>query len=191
MIRDRIIEIAEAEIGPQAKGSDKVFGYWRAALPPEWTDAQVKLYAKTREWCGGFTLWCLKQAGIAQDVSWKDGIGYLGPAHLKQTRTPSRGDVGVKPHPFAHHWLFKYEYDGWFYGIGGNTPGVKEQRFRKDQVVFYSIDPFLPEETRDTNPLPPPPDLSGVIRKVDEMLPEGGFVRGQKFSVPGIQDKDE
>lgn len=155
MIRDRIVEIAEAEIGAQAKGSERVYQYWRDVLPPEWSDAQVRLYAKSKEWCGGFALWCLRAAGIAQDVHWKDGVGFIGPARLKPTRTPSRGDIGVKHHPFAHHWVFKYEYDGWLHGIGGNTPGVKEQRFRKDEVTVYSIGPLLPDEARDTDPLPP------------------------------------
>lgn len=189
MIRNRIIEIAEAEIGPQAKGSQRVYDYWRDVLPPEWSDAQVKAYAKTRDWCGGFALWCLRATGIASNVHWKDGIGFLGPAKLKITRTPSRGDVGYKQHPSQHHFLFSYEYDGWIHGVGGNTPGVKQQRFRKDEVVIYSIDPLLPTEARDTDPLPPPPSLDGIIRKVDELnMPEAGFLRGQKYSVPGIQD---
>ncbi len=162
-IRDRVIEIAEVEIGPQAKGSQRVFEYWRDTLPATWTDAQVRLYAKTKEWCGGFTLFCLHSAGVAKDVFWKDGIGYLGPAKLKPTRTPSLGDIGVKPIPFAHHWVFKHEYDGWFYGIGGNTPGVKEQRFRKDEVSVYSIQPLIdavvePDE-RETTPAPKLPTV--------------------------------
>lgn len=156
-LRARILEVATSEIGPQAKGSAKVEAYWRDVLPPEWTDAQVHLYAKTKEWCGGFALWCLRAAGLAQGIHWHDGVGFLGPAHLRPTKTPSQCDIGVKPQPFAHHWVFKYEYDGWLYGIGGNTPGVKEQRFRRDEVVVYSISPLLPDDTRETDPAPPLP----------------------------------
>lgn len=150
--RARIIEVATGEIGPQAKGSDRVYDYWREVLPDTWSSSEVAKYAKTREWCGGFALFCLRAAGLARDICWHDGIGFLGPAHLKPTKMPSMGDIGVKPQPFAHHWIFKYEYDGWLYGIGGNTPGVKEQRFRKDEVTIYSISPLLPEDIRDTDP---------------------------------------
>jgi len=41
------------------------------------------------------------------------------------------------------------------------------QDFTDPTIVFYSIDSLLPAE---------------------EPLPEGGFIRGQKYSVPGIQD---
>ncbi len=181
--RARILEIASLEVGPQVKGSRRVYEYWRDVLPPEWTDAQVKLYAKTKEWCGGFALWCLRAAGIAQDVHWHDGIGFLGPAHLKPTRTPSRGDVGVKPIPFAHHWIFKYEYDGWLYGIGGNTPGVKEQRFRRDEVTVYSISPLLDSTDRDTDPPPAPAHPHTTIR--EGMT--GGEVRYLQSLLPGCK----
>lgn len=153
--RARVIEVATGEIGPQAKGSDRVYDYWREVLPEGWGGSEVAKYAKTREWCGGFALFCLRVAGLAKDIYWHDSIGFLGPAHLKPTKTPSMGDIGVKPHPFAHHWIFKYEYDGWLYGIGGNTPGVKEQRFRRDEVTIYSISPLLPEDIRDTEPPEP------------------------------------
>jgi len=179
--RDRILEIAHAEIGPQSKGSLKVEAYWRAVLPPEWTDAQVHLYAKTKEWCGCFALFCLKQAELAQDVFWHDGLGFLGPAKLHVTKTPSRGDIGYRAQSFQHHFLYAYEDgNGWIHGVGGNTPGVSEQRFRKDQVVFYSIEPLL-AQVPDTEPAPPP----------EEPLPEAGFLRGQKYSVTGIQDEPE
>ncbi len=177
--RSRIIAIAEAEIGPQGKGSQRVYEYWRAVMPPEWTDAQVKLYAKTKEWCGCFALWCLKQAGLAQDIYWKDGLGFLGPAGLKQTKTPSRGDIGYLPQPFQHHLLYVYEHDGKVHSVDGNQPGVCQKTRQRQGMVFYSIEPLLPRA------------VPSAIRQVDEIdMPEAGFVRGQKHSVPGIQDKE-
>jgi hypothetical protein len=166
--RARIIEIAEAEIGPQRKGSQRVYEYWRSVLPPEWSDAQAKTYAKTRDWCGGFALWCLKQAGIAQDIYWQDGIGFLGPAGLKQTRTPSRGDIGYLPQPFQHHLLYSYEHDGKVHSVDGNQPGVRQQVRPRQGIVFYSIEPLL----------------------LAQAPPEAGFVRNQPYSVPGIQDEE-
>lgn len=152
--RARVIEIAKAEIGPQGKGSLKVEGYWRATLPPSWTDAQVHLYAKTREWCGGFALWCLKQAGLARDIFWQDGLGFLG--KLPRTTTPSRGDIGYKQSPFQHHLLFDYEHDGWIMSVDGNQPDVREQRRRRDGLTFYSIEPLIRAvEPHDTEPMMP------------------------------------
>lgn len=173
--RAKIIEIASAEIGNQGMGSERVYEYWREVLPPEWSDAQVKLYAKTKHWCGGFALWCLRQAGLAADVRWKDGLGFL--YKLPQTRTPSRGDIGYLSQPFQHHLLFNYEHDGKVHSIDGNQPGVCEKTRPRHGMNFYSIQPLI-----DAGKLP-------VIRAVDEIdMPEGGFVRGQKYSVPGIQD---
>ncbi len=178
--RARILEIAKAEIGPQGKGSLRVEAYWRDVLPPAWTDAQVHLYAKTKEWCGCFALWCLRQAGLAHDVHWQDGLGFLGPAHLPVTRTPSRGDIGYVASPFQHHFVFDYvDNDGWIHSVDGNQPDVREKRRRSEHVTFYSIGPLL-AAVPDTEPSPPP----------DEPLPEPGFLRGQTFSVPGIQDKE-
>ena len=176
--RARIIEIASAEIGTQGMGSERVYDYWREVLPPEWSDAQVRLYAKTKHWCGGFALWCLRQAGLAANLSWKDGLGFL--YKLPQTRTPSRGDVGYLPQPFQHHLLFAYEHDGWVHSVDGNQPGVEQKKRRRDGMVFYSIQPLIDAE------------LAKVIRPVDGLdLPEAGFVRGQTYSVPGVQDPKE
>lgn len=173
--RARVIEIAKAEIGPQGKGSLKVEAYWRATLPPSWTDAQVHLYAKTREWCGGFALWCLKQAGLARDIFWQDGLGFLG--KLPRTLTPSRGDIGYKQSPFQHHLLFDYEHDGWIMSVDGNQPDVREQRRRKQGLTFYSIEPLI--RALDTEPAPAPtePTLPAVPRRTLRWSMNGEDVR--------------
>lgn len=158
--RDELLDWAKGEIGPGRRAD-----YAKDAVG---FDPGPKL-----AWCGFFCLAGLHAVGLALEQKWNLGIGFIGPLGLKLTKTPSRGDIGYKAHPFQHHFLFDREHDGWVYGIGGNTPDVKEQRFRKDEVVTYSIEPILP--------LP--------IRAVDEPLPEAGFLRGQKYSVPGIEDK--
>ena len=177
--RARIIEIASAEIGPQTKGTERVYQYWRDVLPPEWTDSQVRLYSKTKEYCGCFALWCLRQAGLAPDVHWKDGLGFL--YKLPLTRTPSRGDIGYLAKPFQHHLVFNYEHDGKIHSIDGNQPDVREQTRPRQGMAFYSIQHLIDAASKS------------AIRAVDEIdMPEAGFVRGQKYSVPGIQDpKDE
>ena len=140
--RARILEIATAEIGPQSKGSAKVEAYWRDVLPPEWTDARVHEYAKTKEWCGCFALWCLRQAGLAKDIHWHDGLGFLGPAKLHTTRTPSRGDIGYVSSPFQHHFVFdRIDGDGWVHSVDGNQPDVREKRrVGRFQQVPYRIE---------------------------------------------------
>lgn len=153
--RDELLEFAKSKIGAYRKGSPMVLAIWRATLPPSWSDAQVKLYAKTKEWCGGCALWFLKGVGLAPDVYWTDSVGFLGAAKAKRTHAPSRGDVVVKEHPFSHYALYDYEHDGWVHVVAGNTEtGISEQRFRRDGLDFYSIEPLL--EKHDTDPAPPP-----------------------------------
>lgn len=171
--RDRILEIAAAEIGPGRRAD-----YWVDALGYD--------PGKAKAWCGAFCLFVLHQAGLAREHKWGiDGSGMVGPLHLKPTRTPSRGDIGYLDQPFQHHFLFDREHDGWVYSIDGNQPDVREKKRWKEGLVFFSIEPLLGKAAGV-------PDLSGVIRQVDEIaLPEAGFLRGQTYSVPGIQDVDD
>lgn len=176
--RDELLDWAKSQIGPGNR-----VGYWMSAMGK---DPGPKL-----AWCAAFCLAGLHAVGLAAGQKFVLGQGFVGPLKLKQTRTPSRGDIVYLDQPFQHHALFDYEHDGWVYSVDGNQPDVRQRRRRKEGLAFYSISPLLEvtDTGRETDPLPPPPNLSGVIRKVDEI--EGGFVRGQKFSVPGIQDDKE
>ncbi len=168
--RARIIEVASAEIGPGRRAD-----YWRETLG---YDPGVK-----KAWCGCFCLWVLHQVGLAREHKWGiDGSGMVGPLKLKQTRTPSRGDIGYLDKPFQHHFLFDYEHDGKVFSVDGNQPDVRQRVRPKAGIVFYSISSLLDvgDRDRDTDPLPPAEEPT---------LPEAGFLRGQEFSVPGIQDK--
>jgi hypothetical protein len=140
-VRQAVIDQARSQIGPWGKGSAEVYGYWRAVLPPSWSDAQVKLYAASKEWCGGFALWALKRAGLASALHWLDGIGFLGPARLPRTDAPEPADVAVFPQPYWHHaivvsWQRVREVDTGdglkhacfrLVTIDGNQPGVVER----------------------------------------------------------------
>lgn len=158
--RGDLLEWAKGEIGPQGKGSPKVFAYWRACFPAHIGDSTVKAFAAKAEWCGGFCLAGLKAVGLARDVYWVVGKGFLGPAGLKTTRTPARGDVGYLAQPFQHHLLFDYEYDGKVHSVDGNQPDVREKVRPKRDLVFYSIQPLidavLPDDERDTVPVSQP-----------------------------------
>jgi hypothetical protein len=162
-IRSRIVEIARAEIGPSGKGSAKVTAYWREVGQPSWTDAQVAAYAKKVEWCGGFTLWCLHQAGVAKDVFWKDGLGYLEVKRLPKTRDPKPGDIAYFPAPYQHHAIVEKLANDGLYTIDGNSVESKGALYngvwahhRKLPVscVYYSIEPLL-KGVVAPDPIPP------------------------------------
>ena len=140
LTRDRIIEIASAEIGP-GRRSD----YWTEVLG---YDPGPK-----KAWCGAFCLWALHQAGLAREHKWGiDGSGMVGPLKLHQTRTPSRGDICYLHLPYQHHFLFDYEHDGWVHSVDGNQPDVRQRKRRRDGIVFYSISSLLDAAEQETQP---------------------------------------
>lgn len=180
-VRSEVVSKARGQIGPQVKGSTQVVWYWRDVLPQSWSDAQVKLYAKTKEWCGGFVLWCLHGAGLGAAVHWLDGIGFLGPAKLPRTESPEPGDVAFFPQPFQHHAVVvSWERIADFVPVGkkeglarwrlitidGNQPDVRERTreivpaLRPNEVAFYSIEPLLRAET------PTLPDVAPLVLPV-------------------------
>lgn len=151
VIRAAIVAAAEAEIGPQQKGSHEVFGYWREVLPRTWTDAQVKQYAATKHWCGGFALWCLHQAGVAKDVTWRDGLGFCEVEHLPRTKSPQPGDIAYTDQPFQHHAIVHSLDGGILVTIDGNQPDCRKRTrpLPTSGIHFYSIEPFLLGDSDD------------------------------------------
>ena len=140
---------------PLPKGVEPVMtparrrAYWRAVLPPSWTEAQVDAYQQ-KHWCGCFTLYCLKMAGLAQNVFWKDGIGYCEPQHLPHVRVPKPGDIAY----FAknsHYAIVEDVRGDVFDSIDGNQgltmdrPSTKLHRGRllASAAAFYSIEPLV------------------------------------------------
>jgi hypothetical protein len=150
--RSAIMDWAKSQIGSGDRAA-----YWLSAYG---SDPGPKL-----AWCATFCLAALHAAGVGLEVKQVLGQGIIGPAHLKPTRTPQRGDIGYVDQPFQHHFLFDHIDDkGLIHSIDGNQPDVRERTRRPDQLTaFYSIEPLIP-------------------------LPEGGFVRGQEYSVAGIED---
>jgi hypothetical protein len=160
-VRQEIVRIAGAEIGPQGKGSPQVIAYWRDVLPPTWSDAQVKLYAKSKEWCGGFALWCIRRAGLAQSMRWIDGMGFVGPARLRKlglNETPQPGDVAITPVPFWHHAIIESCDDVTLVTVDGNQPDVRRKtrpRPPATKISYYSIDRFIQAEEITSPNIPP------------------------------------
>ena len=156
---------AAALIGAYGKGSPEVYAIWRDVLPDGWPNSEVTKYAATREWCGGFALNCLHRAGLALDVFWHDGIGFIGPAKLRRLphdAHPLPGDIAVKNLPFAHHMVVEYfNHDLDWGDIAGNTPHVaRHSHHNRAGVDFYSIASLLPALTSDPAPAP----HHGVLR---------------------------
>jgi hypothetical protein len=105
------------------------------------------------DWCGGFVLRNLKQAGLAKDVPWIIGEGFIWPQRLPQTSNPQPGDVVYVPEPFGHQaMVVVYEpVTGMVTSIDGNQPGIAPKvRFVKNgNIEFYSIQPFVDEAERN------------------------------------------
>jgi hypothetical protein len=147
MIRDRVVYCATTLLGPYGKGSPEVYEIWRDVCDPAWSDSQVREYAKTREWCGGFALHALRLGGATQ-AHWKDGVGFIGPLGLHVTHTPNPGDIAVKAHPFAHHMVIEaYNNAGDWWDFAGNTAegAARHHHTSIEGITFYSIGPLLPE----------------------------------------------
>lgn len=164
-LRDDVVRFAEAEVGPQVKGSPQVLGYWREVLPRTWGDVVVRQYAKEKHWCGGFALWALHKAGIARDVFWLDGLGFCEVEKLPKTKAPQPGDIAYTNSPFQHHAIVKSLANGILVTIDGNQPNVVEKTrpLPKSGMVFYSIQPFLDRlDVPDTSP-PPTQTLRPIL----------------------------
>jgi hypothetical protein len=150
--RDYLLDIARSKLGDYRKGSPEVEAIWERVLEGTHSPAQLKQYADTKDWCGGYTLDCLRDAGLT-DVLWRDGSGYvirlLG--YKSVTKSPKPGDIGIrvgpKLKPVYHHfivtaWSGPDDWDS----IDGNTPICEERHHTSldPTIVFYSIDKLLP-----------------------------------------------
>ena len=194
-VRQEIVRVAAAEIGPQVKGSPQVVGYWRDVRPPAWSDAQVLQYAKTKEWCGGFALWCLHQAGLGRVVHWVDGQGFVGPARLRRlalNETPQPGDVAITPVPFWHHAIVVSCDATTLVTIDGNQPDVRRKtrpRPPSTKITYYAIQSLIDAAPRSELPTAPevPPLTLPTIRRGS---PEAYAVRVLQTRLALVADGD-
>ena len=148
-VRQNVVAAALSQLGTQDP-----LKYWRGVLPDTFNEFQLELYAKSRDWCGGFALWCLKEAGLASDITWQDGRGFC--YELTMTTEPKPGDVAYFAHPYQHHAIVE-SYDrqtGVLVSIDGNqgaptVPGTKitavseRERRATQATAFYSIESLI------------------------------------------------
>jgi hypothetical protein len=165
--RDLVLSCAAKLIGNYGKGSPEVYSIWRQVCDPSWTNAQVKQFADTQEWCGGSALCVYQNAGLTK-LPWKMGLGFKDALGLKKVPWPQPGDLAIQDHKPYHHMIVEYwNHDNDWGDLAGNTPFYARHRHGSSKgIEFYSIEPLL------------------------ETLPEAGFLRGQEFSVPGVQEKE-
>ncbi len=146
-----------AGVEPELNTQRRRWEYWRAVCPSTWSDAQVDAY-QYKHWCGAFTLFCLKQAGLALDIFWKDAVGYVEPHHLKHVRIPEPGDVAFFTHN-SHYAVVEAVRQlpsgaVVFDSVDGNqgktlaTPSIKRYSGRAVESVaaFYSIGSLLGDQ---------------------------------------------
>jgi hypothetical protein len=132
--RARVVAIAQNELGAQ-----NPVKYWEEVLPPE---KQGRGFSGA--WCGGFALWCLRQAGIAQQTDWQIGKGFC--FNLPRTASPLPGDIAYIDQPFQHHAIVVSANGDSIRTIDGNQAGstVQERTRKRGQITaFFSIDPLL------------------------------------------------
>ncbi len=96
----------------QVNNSDAL-KYWQSAGAPQ---------LMGQPWCGAFTLWALHKAGVAKDVLWQTGSGYL--SHFPTTTTPRSGDIAYF-NKFQHEAIVSSVTNGSVSLINGNGTGGK------------------------------------------------------------------
>lgn len=148
--RSRVATVALGEVGQRDP-----LKYWRDVLPGL-DDAQLAAYAETRDWCGGFALWCLREAGLAEDITWKDGKGFC--YRLPQTTDPKPGDIAFFKALNHHAVVVAYDpASGIVETVDGNQgpllhpddPGsvrtavARHRRKASSVTTFFSIAPLL------------------------------------------------
>lgn len=128
--------VVHAALGEVSLGDPQK--YWNIVAPG-------KTVAKGTSWCGGFALWALKQAGLAKDIFWEFGKGFL--YHLPITHTPQPGDIAYIDKPYQHHAVVQaVSPTGTVSLINGNGTDGKvslSDTPMSHVTAFYSIQPLL------------------------------------------------
>jgi hypothetical protein len=130
--RARVLRAALNQIGTQ--NPDKY-----------WADVAPTLVGSGLDWCGGFTLWALHQAGLGRHIQWIPGDGYMS-KYLPTTKSPKPGDMLYIHEPFQHQAIVTRIEGDRVFSLDGNQPGESVEprdRALKDITVFYSIEPLI------------------------------------------------
>ena len=110
--------------------------YWKDVLPAGYPPSSYP-----KDWCGGFVLWALHQAGLGEEILWQVGSGFL--SRLPITATPQIGDIAYFTNNQHHAMVVDVTADGRLVDLvnGNGTAGkVSPSTVHVSQVAaFYSI----------------------------------------------------
>ncbi len=131
--RELVVQAAQSQIG----FSDPT-PYWLDALPESFQGPFPP------DWCGAFALWALHQAGLALDIKWEIGFGFLlvPPHALRTVSVPEPGDIAYFNRN-QHHAVVESvdESSGTVNLINGN--GVGGQVTESVSVPFDHVTAFF------------------------------------------------
>lgn len=139
-VRARVVARARSFLGPNGEPKDQDPNIFFRIAAPQFAD---KGHEHNIAWCGIFALSCLKLEGLAPDITWTTGKGFV--YHLHNVPLPEPGDVVVFGAPLWHHAIVESVADGKVHTIDGNViPFPREgcgARVRPIDagVQFYSI----------------------------------------------------
>ena len=138
--RVRVVRAAQSQLG-----RSNAAPYWADVLPG------VAPSGYPPDWCGAFALWTLHQAGLARDLNWVIGQGFLD--HLPTTQSPLPGDIAYFTNNQHQAVVTDVSYDGTIGLVNGNgTAGAvspSETQF-SHVAAFYSIEPLLASAESDS-----------------------------------------
>jgi len=134
--RKRVVDAARSELGK--KDLDKYF-----------RDAAPQFVGQNPSWCGIFALWSLHQAGLAKDVQWKTGVGFLRAANI--TTEPKPGDVAYYDQ-FQHQAIVAAVHGDTVDLINGNGQGgvvSLSSPLKSKARAYYSISGYISAAQKD------------------------------------------
>lgn len=98
--RKRVVDAARSQVGKR-----ELAAYFADAAP-QYSAVDPP------EWCGIFALWCLHQAGLAKNKTWKTGLGFLETnPPLPKTMQPKPGDIA---------YFTKFQHQAVIVGVDGD-----------------------------------------------------------------------
>lgn len=136
--REKVVQAALSRLGATDASefwTDTLPGMPRSSWPPDW--------------CGAFVLWCLHQAGLARQIIWTIGTGFLD-NRFPQTRSPEPGDVAYFDHNQHQAIVRRVEPNGMVSLVNGNGAGAQvtlSQVPLSSVTAFFSLKSLLKAST--------------------------------------------
>lgn len=139
--RLRVAQYAQSQLGRSDASP-----YWADTLPGTPPSGYPK------DWCGGFALWALHQAGLGKNLNWIIGVGFLD--KLSTTQNPQVGDIAYFDNNQHHAVVVAVNADGTVSLVNGNGTGgaVSASVVPRSHVAgFYSIASLLDSAQSDSS----------------------------------------